>query len=109
MKFTFEFIRIFRQILVLTAPLWLFLLSVIFILGIMISFAEDLPLGQALYFACITSTTVGYGDITPVSTAGQLISIILAGIGLITTGILVAMAVQAVRYAFDQTTPKQRD
>jgi len=44
---------------------------------------EDLPLLDAFYFAIVTITTVGYGDIHATTTAGKVLSIllILMGVG----------------------------
>ncbi len=48
---------------------------------------------DAMYFAVVTMTTVGYGDVTPVSDAGRILTVmmILTGIALIPTqvGILI--------------------
>lgn len=43
--------------------------------------------GQALWWACVTITTVGYGDIVPVTFVGKLIAVALmiSGIGIIGT------------------------
>jgi voltage-gated potassium channel len=42
-------------------------------------------LGTALWWAVVTATTVGYGDVSPVSTEGRLIAVLLmlTGIGVI--------------------------
>ncbi|HUF48772.1 MAG TPA: potassium channel family protein [Vicinamibacterales bacterium] len=42
-------------------------------------------IGNALWWAVVTATTVGYGDVSPVSTEGRLIAVVLmlAGIGVI--------------------------
>jgi voltage-gated potassium channel len=42
-------------------------------------------MGDALYWAFITATTVGYGDLTPVTPAGRLLAglLIFLGIGLV--------------------------
>ena len=58
---------------------------------------ESIPLGQGIYFALITSTTVGYGDITPKTGIGQCISVLLALIGTVFFGLVVAVATQAFR------------
>ncbi|MDD1655937.1 MAG: potassium channel family protein [Methanomicrobiales archaeon] len=49
--------------------------------GIML--LEGLGPAEALYFVIVTIATVGYGDITPLTTAGKLftVALILAGVG----------------------------
>jgi hypothetical protein len=49
--------------------------------GFMIT--EGLSLSDALYFSIVTVTTVGYGDISPVSSSGKILSILLiiTGVG----------------------------
>src|SRR6185312_14642135 len=41
--------------------------------------------GDALYFAFVTASTVGYGDVTPVTQAGKILTglVIFMGIGLL--------------------------
>lgn len=53
--------------------------------GILISFAEDMSLSDGIWWAFVTATTVGYGDISPASIFGRIIACILmiCGIGLI--------------------------
>ena len=50
---------------------------------------EDLSWIDSLYFTVITLTTVGYGDISPQTTAGKLFTVLYLLIGI---GILVALA-----------------
>jgi hypothetical protein len=58
---------------------------------------ERVPIGQGIYFSLITSTTVGYGDITPTTGIGQCISVCLALIGTVFFGLVVAVATQAFK------------
>lgn len=50
-----------------------------------ISFLENKTFGDALWWSIVTTTTVGYGDISPATPAGRVIAVILMifGIGLI--------------------------
>ena len=52
-----------------------------------VCFAENKPFGDALWWSFVTVTTVGYGDISPSSTAGRFIAVVLmiTGIGFIST------------------------
>ena len=65
-----------------------------------ISLTEARPFGEALYFAFITGLTVGYGDIVATSAVGQVISVLLGLVGLLFTGLIVAMAVRALQQAW---------
>jgi voltage-gated potassium channel len=75
----------------------------IFLLGALaISYYEKLSYGDALYFTFVTALTVGYGDISPQSVIGRFIAIFLALVGLTLTGVMVASAVQVVKYSFEK-------
>ena len=63
---------------------------------------EDRDFGEALYFTLITGLTVGYGDITPATTGGRVVSVLCGVIGILFTGIVVAVAVRALRESVDE-------
>ena len=52
---------------------------------------EDFPL--ALYFSFVTLTTLGYGDITPVSRVAQMLTGVEAMMGQLFVAILIARLV----------------
>ncbi|RAJ05158.1 voltage-gated potassium channel [Chitinophaga skermanii] len=85
----------------------LFVLSVVVILGSVIYLVEDENSGftsipQSVYWAIVTITTVGYGDIAPATTLGKFIAsfIMLLGYGILAvpTGIVTTEMALAVRY-----------
>jgi len=80
-------------------------LSVVFfgVIGIML--AENLNPFDALYFVIVTVATVGYGDISPQTVQGKLITlaIILTGVGC-----FVAIAAEVIEYFIEQRERTER-
>jgi voltage-gated potassium channel len=68
-----------------------------------IAAVEKIPIGDAVYFAFVTALTIGYGDIVAHSVAGRVVSILLGVVGILFTGLVVSVAVHAVRDAWEQT------
>ena len=64
--------------------------------GVAISFFEKIPLGDAIYFAFITGSTIGYGDISPVTPWGRVVSVGIGMSGILFTGLYVAVATRAL-------------
>ncbi|MGL4773574.1 MAG: potassium channel family protein [Clostridium sp.] len=56
--------------------------STVIIGACLIAIAEDMGFGDALWWSFVTATTVGYGDISPSSTIGRLIAVILMMVGI---------------------------
>lgn len=75
------------------------LLLLLLLGGISVSLLEEIPLGEAIYFAFITGLSIGYGDITPKTGMGRAISVGIGVIGMILTGMAVAVATQALAEA----------
>ena len=65
------------------------LIFFIFLFGYLFYVSEPgvRDLGDGIWWALVTITTVGYGDITPVTTLGRIVasSLMLLGLGLIAT------------------------
>jgi voltage-gated potassium channel len=99
MRHAFRLVYFIRGIVLAFATLLL-------ICVLLIVLAEGMPLGKAVYFVLITATTVGYGDITPSTTLGRVVSVAAGMAGVLATGILVAVAVRALGQAFQE---KMRD
>ena len=85
------------EILRIVSPILVFLLSVIAGLGIAVAYVEGWTIGEGIYFAFVTSLTIGYGDLTAKRTLGRIIAILIGFSGIVFTGVIVAVAVQSLR------------
>ena len=100
MAITFTFLKIFGMALLHVSPLLFFLLMVILVLGLVIGRLEKWLGFDAVYFAFVTATTVGYGDLRPRLRLSRMLSVLVAIIGLVFTGLIVAIAVYALGETF---------
>jgi hypothetical protein len=74
----------------------LLLLSIV-LGGFAIAKVEGLKLSDAIYFAFITGLSIGYGDITPKTDLGRVVSVVIGLIGMLFVGMTVAVATRALR------------
>ena len=82
---------------------FLLLLLVLIILGAyIISVFDHKHFADSLYLSFITATTVGYGDITPVSYVSKLVAVILGLIGIVLTGLIVGITIEAIRLSINE-------
>jgi len=86
----------------MTAPIRGVTLLVIFGLSWVYAEFEKIGLWNALYFGCVTALTIGYGDIHPITAAGKIIALLMGILGVITTGIVVAVALQAMKISYEE-------
>jgi len=100
MEFTLIFSKLFIYGLSLAAPLLISLALSISLLGLIVGHREPWNRFDALYWAFITATTVGYGDIRPITRLSKVLSILIALTGIMFTGIMVALAINAASTAF---------
>ena len=100
MEITFKFVRIFFYGLELASPLLLSLAVLITLLGQIDGFRESWGRFDSFYWAFITVTTVGYGDIRPVARLSRVLSVLIALTCIIFTGVIVALAINAATIAF---------
>jgi voltage-gated potassium channel len=56
---------------------------------------------DTFYWSFITATTVGYGDVRPIENASKIASVMIAFLGLMLSGIVVAVTIHAVNLALD--------
>lgn len=102
LKFTFSFVEIFVVDLVYVAPILLIMILLISVIGLVIAKIEGWTAIDGLYHAFINATTVGYGDFRPTETVSKFLSIVMALIGLVFTGVIVAIAVHAANSTLPQ-------
>jgi voltage-gated potassium channel len=69
---------------------------------VMMVFAEGMPIGEATYLVAITALTIGYGDITPATAWGRVAGVGAGVIGLLLSGIVIAVAVRALHQAVQE-------
>jgi hypothetical protein len=62
-----------------------------------ITLVEKMPFEDTLYFAFVTGLTIGYGDIVMQTPVGRLLAILIGLVGILFTGLIVAVLVHAVR------------
>ena len=89
-RYFFRYVRHVQEVLI-------GLLMLILAGGLAFSKIEGIELGNALYFACITGLTIGYGDISPETACGKALSVAIGLVGLLFTGITVAIATRALK------------
>jgi len=92
---TITFLKEFGAGLWVTAPLLLSLAAVITLIGQFVGRREGWSRFDSFYWSFVTATTVGYGDIRPTRRASRVLAILIAILGLLFTGILIAVAVAA--------------
>jgi Ion channel len=98
---TVTFLREFGFGLWVTLPLLLSLGLGIALVGQAVGKKEGWSRFDSLYWSFVTATTVGYGDIRPVHRRSRILAILIAFMGLVLTGFVVAVAVRAATVALE--------
>ncbi|MBE9399411.1 two pore domain potassium channel family protein [Pontibacterium sp. N1Y112] len=103
MEFSITFVQLFFWGVYLAAPILLMLCTLIIIVGQVVGRLEGWGRFNALYWSFITALTVGYGDIRPMSKLAKVLAIVIAFLGIMLTGIFVAITVATASSAFHQS------
>jgi hypothetical protein len=93
-------IRFFHYVFRLIKFIWPILSSLfilIMLLGMVTGIREGWTIGNSFYYAFITAFTTGYGDLAPKYPLTKLLAVVIGLVGFLFTGILVAIAVEALR------------
>ncbi|MFU8763075.1 MAG: potassium channel family protein [Haliea sp.] len=101
MSLTLEFLWNLGRLLGYVLPVFTGLALIIGVLSVVIGRREQWSVGDSLYFGFITALTVGYGDFRPSRRLGKFLAIVIALFGLIASGILVAVAIEALAITFE--------
>ena len=94
-----SFCRYLLQMLLFVRGVILALVLALFACAGFFALAENLTFSDSLYFTLITGLTIGYGDITPATAAGRVLSVVAGLIGLVVVGLIVAVATRALTLA----------
>ena len=108
MRFSIDFLKAFFVLLKHFFPIWGGIAILISLIGFLIGqLEEELSTSAALYFAWVTGTTVGYGDLVPTSGITRFLAIIVAIMGIMLTGIIVATAIEAAKIVIENNVSIQ--
>jgi ion channel len=100
---TFRFLKQLAIGLWFFSPLLFLLVLAILLLGYFAGKEENWSRSDSFYWACVTATTVGYGDFRPTRRKSRVIAIFIAVLGLLTSGIIIALGVLAATKAWNRT------
>ena len=98
-SFSYQF---FRAIWHVRAVI-LALIALVVVGAAAVTLVEKMPFADALYFAFVTGLTIGYGDIVMHTPVGRLIALLIGLIGILFTGLMVAVLVHAVRESIEKS------
>lgn len=72
------------------------ILGLMVTLGVTAGLFEGWSLGDSLYFTFVSGLTIGYGDLAPKTGVGRVLAILIGMLGILLTGLVAAVAVQAL-------------
>lgn len=102
MEFTVYFIRLFFWSIYLVSPLLVFFCLMIIGFGLLVCRIEQWNKFDGIYWSFITATTVGYGDIRPLKKSSRVLSVAIALVGLMFTGLIIAITLNSASIALEK-------
>ncbi len=99
------FLRTFSVELFHASPILIFLTLLIILMGQIVGKKEGWSRTDALYFSFVTATTVGYGDLHPSKPVSKVLSVMIAFVGVVFTGIFTAIGLHSAQSAFARLRP----
>ena len=91
-----EFVRGLLFGLRVVGPVLSALLLLIVALGLVAGLSEGWSVADSVYFAFISGLTIGYGDLAPKTFVARSLAIVIGICGIVLTGLVAAIAVQAL-------------
>lgn len=86
---------------------WLYLsITLLVICAVAYSISENVSLGEAFWWAIATSTTVGYGDISPHTFVGKIVAFVLMLVGIGIIGMLTSSITAYFERNYKENTDK---
>jgi voltage-gated potassium channel len=98
-SFSYQFIRTIWHV----RAIMLALIALVVVGAAAIAHVEKMAFGDALYFAFVTGLTIGYGDIVMHTPVGRLVALLIGLVGILFSGLIVALAVHAVRESIKES------
>ncbi|MZR62786.1 potassium channel family protein [Alcanivorax sp. DP30] len=105
MEFTLLFLELFLKAMRLGFPLLAFFFLMITLFGQWVGRLEGWSRFDAFYWSFITALTVGYGDFRPSSRKSKVLALATATVGIMFSGVFVAVTVAAATEAFHRYMP----
>jgi len=96
---TFTFLKEFGLGFGIASPVLVSLAIIIALIGQLVGTQEGWSKFDSFYWCFVTATTLGYGDLRPTRRTSKVLAILIAILGLILSGILIAIAVRAATVA----------
>ena len=96
LKIVGEFVCTYAQYIIYVREVIALQLVLIVLGGVAYFRVEDIDVGDAMYFAFVTGLTIGYGDITPETAVGKVVSVAIGLVGTLFVGLTVAVATHAL-------------
>src|ERR1700731_2025716 len=97
----------FAELVRLVRVVWPILSGVLLAMvgpGLLIGNIEGWRIVDPLYFAFVTGLTIGYGDLTPRHVVSRFLAVMIGFAGIVLTGLVAAVSVEALRAAARDST-----
>jgi len=97
-----RFLSAFAKELLIVWPILSILVSGQLALGMLVGYLEGWSISDSTYFTFVTGLTIGYGDLVPVRFGTRLIALLIGFSGILLTGLVAAVGVQALQKATER-------